>query len=134
MNKTLLLNCIITPDGTRLESRSRWDYKSHVDTITSETYIVDGGLNYLRGSVNKVQPTYLHTYLEDPITTIRERVSWGRNYDKNMNPLPETEWVLIKDLTTDHIINIVEGNYCGESFKNVFKRELYYRERLCITT
>lgn len=33
---------------------------------------------------------------------------WGQNYDKNMNRLSETRWVLLKNLTTDHIKGIIK--------------------------
>lgn len=36
----------------------------------------------------------------------RDVLYWGKNYDKDENLLPETEYILIKDLTTDHIKGI----------------------------
>lgn len=32
--------------------------------------------------------------------------AWGRNFDENMNRLSQTEYILLKDLSLDHIINI----------------------------
>lgn len=36
-----------------------------------------------------------------------EILFWGSNYDKDMNALEETKYSLLKDLTTDHIKNII---------------------------
>jgi len=33
---------------------------------------------------------------------------WGINFDINNNQLPQTEYKLLKDLTTDHIKNIIK--------------------------
>ena len=73
----LLRNAIKTPDGTLLESRFRHDYKEHKDMVSGEVYIVDGGLDYIRCSLNDVKPTKLHLYEDDPHEKIREEFSWG---------------------------------------------------------
>ena len=46
-DKKLLVNMIETPDGTLLQSKSRYDFVAHKDKNGSE-YFVDGGLSYLR--------------------------------------------------------------------------------------
>jgi len=33
---------------------------------------------------------------------------WGRNYNEDGTTLPETEWILVKDLTDSHIQNILK--------------------------
>ena len=63
----------------------------------------------------------------------REVMFWGKSYDKDMNPLPEIEWILIKDMTTDHIKAIlkdVEENRMGirKDYKEVFENEIKLRE------
>ena len=56
----------------------------------------------------------------------REYKFWGRNFDKDMNRLPKTEWILIKDMTTDHIQAILDGNWAVN--KEIFENELLLRK------
>lgn len=58
----------------------------------------------------------------------RDILFWGKNFDKDMNRLPKTEWALIKDLETDHIKAILSGGFStGELYTKVFKDELKLR-------
>ena len=58
----------------------------------------------------------------------REFLLWGQNYDKDMNLLPKTIYRPIKDLNTDHIEAILNGNWCRyERHLNCFKKELKLR-------
>ena len=59
----------------------------------------------------------------------REYKFWGRNFDKDMNKLPKTEWILIKDLTTDHIQAIVDGGWADNP---IFEEELELRKQLTL--
>ena len=54
---------------------------------------------------------------------------WGVNYTKDMERLPETKWTLIKDLETDHIEAILDGEYMrsGSKYYKLFKDELKRR-------
>ena len=59
----------------------------------------------------------------------REYLLWGQNYDKNMKLLPNTIYKPIKDLTTEHIKAILDGNFCkSEEYKKCFEEELKLRE------
>ncbi len=40
----LIRSCLETPDGTILQSRSRHDYRQHLDA-NGKTYMLDGGLD-----------------------------------------------------------------------------------------
>lgn len=62
----------------------------------------------------------------------REVVLWGNNYDVNHNLLPEIRWILIKDMNTDHIKQIlkeVENNRYNlkQSYLDLFRKELQIR-------
>lgn len=65
----------------------------------------------------------------------RDVMLWGKNYDKDMNRLPETKWILIKDLETDHIKSIFKyfkemGRELNPTYKKVLKDELKTRENV----
>ena len=49
--RKLIKNSIRTPDGTVLTSRNIHDYRYHKDK-NQELYFTDGGLSYIRRSVN----------------------------------------------------------------------------------
>ena len=55
---------------------------------------------------------------------------WGRNFDKNMNRLPKTEWQPISNLTTDHLHAIIDGGFVERSpkYKQIMLDELAVRE------
>jgi hypothetical protein len=60
----------------------------------------------------------------------REFMLWGRNFDKDMNKLPKTEWILIKDMSTDHIQAIIDGEWVkkGNPYYDAFQKELELRK------
>ena len=91
----------------------------------------DGGQNYLRriGLPEDMEELYIAD--DGKHETRRNYLRWGVNYDKDMNRLPETEWRLIKDLNTDHIQAILDGNYASGNtyYEDVFKEELKFREK-----
>ena len=124
----ILINRIRTPDGTVLSSYNRHDYVTHLDK-NGETYMVDGGTNYLRRNVNIIPYEEL-TVVDDGIhETRRENLHWGVNYDKEMNRLKQTEFRPIKDLDTDHIEAILKnyGEVIDKFYKEIFIQELSYR-------
>jgi hypothetical protein len=61
----------------------------------------------------------------------REFLLWGQNYDKDMNRLPETKWAPIKDMSTEHIMAILDGGYANNSLihQSEFNKELARREK-----
>ena len=63
---------------------------------------------------------------------VRDVMLWGKNYDKDMNKLFETEWILLKDMSDNHIKAILDDvklkKYkLGEQYITVFRDELVYR-------
>lgn len=125
-----LYNAIRTPDGTVIESLHVHDYREYTDK-NGYTYMVDGGHNYLRRNIH-IEAPYIELSIEDDskFETRREYLKWGSNYDKDMNPLPKTIWKPIKELDTDHIEAILEGNFTNnEIYLDTFKKELEWRKK-----
>lgn len=121
----LLANRLITPDGTILESFNRHDYKGHNDTVTGEYYFTDGGLEYIRRSVNKVPGVDDSVYSDDPHWGIREYFRWGTRGVDGTEPL---HYVKLKDLTKDHIEAILRTQtHVPDYIQKVLRDELKYR-------
>ena len=123
--KKLLANRWQTPDGTILWSKFTHDCQTHTDK-KGRFFMVDGGNNYIRTSNSELMKD-LCVYSNGTFELEREWVLWGRNYDKNMNLLPETEWIPIKDLDTDHIYEILTL-YIPDSYRRLMEEEIIYRE------
>jgi len=119
---------IKTPDGTVLICVNKYDMQMYFDKTTKEVYMIDGGGYYMRSSVNKIPAEDLSITSEDSFEIIREHFTWGRNFDRLMNRLPETEWILLKDLTTEHIENIIDGDYSRDYVRELFIQEIEYRK------
>ncbi len=125
----ILYNAIKTPDGTIIESKFTNDYVCHKDA-NGNTYCVDGGHMYLRRSFSS-HPDFedISEYDDGSHEKRVEYLKWGNNYDKNMNLLPCTKWIKIKDMETSHIKSIIDGDFCKDKFyKEVFINELKNRE------
>ena len=124
----ILVNKIQTPDGTILESKHRHDYVSHTDA-NGEYYMVDGGKDYLKRSINII-PAIDLTIEDDGTHELRRKyLTWGNNYDKDMNRLPETIYNPIMNMTSDHIQAILDGNWAKNNpfYEELFKEELKFR-------
>lgn len=125
MNKQLLANRIITPDGTVLQSFNRYNFVSYTDTVVGEVYFVDGGLSYIRRSKNSVPAKDYSVYFGDKHDVVRGAFHWG-TYGKDGNK--QLKYVPLKDLTTEHISAILRSqkNITPE-LHEVFLDELEYR-------
>jgi hypothetical protein len=120
----LIANRIQTPDGTILQSYNRHDYKTHLDA-NGEVYMVDGGLDYQRRSINQVPATDLCVYVGDDHQHIRSAFCWG-TYGK-CGTLPR-RWVMLADLSTDHIEAILDTQtQIAGWLRDVFETELQFR-------
>lgn len=126
--ETIIRNAIMTPDGTYLRSYHRHDYVEHLDRFTGETYIVDGGNDYLRRSINTTPPEFMDVYLSDPFEVVREAFVW-KSYGKNYEHLPDGIYIKLCDMTTEHIEAILETQrqIKGTYVEMLFKKELVLR-------
>jgi hypothetical protein len=120
----IILNQICTPDGTTLTSYSVHDYKTHLDS-NGETYMVDGGCEYLRRNLNKEKAEELSVYSDASFEEIREAFYWGTRGINMDQPL---KYKTLSELETPHIQAILDTQYhVPEWRKDIFKKELDYR-------
>jgi len=125
MTHQMLAQRIRTPDGTILQSYNRHDYKTHLDAKTGETYMVDGGLDYCRGIVNKVPAESLCVFVGDDFNHIRSAFCWGTRGLDGRQPL---KYVPLKDLNTDHIEAILDTqDHIPQFMRDQFIMELQFR-------
>lgn len=125
MSRKLLVNAIITPDGTRLQSMNTHDYVTHTDA-NGEQYMLDGGISYIKRSVNKEPATDAFVYSDDPHEIIRTTFNWGTRGRGGNEPL---KWKPLASLDTDHIEAILATqHHIGEVLKKVFENELEFRK------
>lgn len=122
----IIRNAIQTPDGTILESHSRHDYKEYVDTVNGETYMVDGGLEYVRRNAVG-EAVELTVTLDDPHEVVREAMTWG-TYGKNGDE--PFRYIKLKDMTLGHICACLEEvTNMYPQYRIAMKNELEYRHR-----
>ena len=96
----LVYNAIRTPDGTLLESTHVHDFKAHEDA-NGETYVVDGGLDYLKRSSGHKEPAEeLSLSVDDPQEQVGKVVKWGNYGINGDSPL---EWKSLRDMRLDHL-------------------------------
>lgn len=122
----IIRNAIQTPDGTILESHSRHDYKEYVDTVNGKTYMVDGGLEYVRRNAVG-EAVELIVTLDDPHEVVREAMTWG-TYGKNGDE--PFRYIKLKDMTLGHICACLEEvTTMYPQYRIAMKNELEYRHR-----
>jgi len=123
----VLRNAIKCPDGTVLNSRSRWEYLTHIDAVSGETYMVDSGKDlYRRRSVNIVPYVDMTVTTLDAFELQREAFEWG-TYGKDGTG-PRT-LVVLKDMTDEHIRAVIstQSRIHGTYVEELFWFELGYR-------
>jgi hypothetical protein len=125
----IICNAIITPDGTYLRSYHRHDYKEHLDKVSGETYVVDGGNEYLRRSMNTTPATDCTIYLSDSFEIIRQAFVW-KSYGKNGEHIPYGVYIYLCNMDTEHICAILETQtqIKGTYVEDLMKQELAYRK------
>ena len=122
---TLIRNAMVTPDGTWLQSRTRHDYVEHTDANGS-VYMVDGGLDYVRRSVNAEAPAIDKCVYDDsPHAEQREAVTWGTYGKTGEDPLKH---VTVAEMDTDHLEAVLETQQrLYPQTRKVMMDELEYR-------
>lgn len=130
MNRRILKNSIICPDGTELVSRFTWDMQCYFDN-SNRCFCVDGGESYLkRTGIGYTENSVID---DGKFETQRSVCEWGKNYDKNGQKLRQTKWIKIKDLDTDHIYNILMNvPKISNFYYKLLTEELIYREELIL--
>jgi len=125
MSKQILRNALRTPDGTILESRHRHDYKEYEDA-NGWVYVVDGGLDYLRRTVNKNAPAKDLTLTEeDPHFFLRDYVTWGTYGKEGDQPL---SYVTIANMSDGHLQAVLDTQKrMYPQVRDLMKAELEYR-------
>ena len=123
MEKRLIHNAIRTPDGTILVSYHRHDYKSYVDA-NNEIYVIDGGLEYVRTSVNSVPAESLAVYDDAPFEVIREYLHRGGRGEDGKQ---ELKYVALKDINDDWLENLIK--YEEERRPNNIYLKFYKQEK-----
>ncbi|MEZ8095520.1 hypothetical protein ACED51_15600 [Photobacterium swingsii] len=124
--KHIVLNRIKTPDGTILISRHRHDYVTYVDK-NGETYMVDGGMDYLKRNVNNPPFEELSIYSDAPHENIRQGFYWGTRGKDGSQPV---EFKPLKALDTEHIEAIIQTQTHQPNWRvEIFKAELAFRKK-----
>jgi hypothetical protein len=94
--------------------------------------MTDGGLAYQRCGGSDKEYTNLSVGTEDNHDKIREGFEWGNNFDKDMNRLPKTIYLKLKDITDEHLnaLLLYTKEHSPAKIKSVFKDEFEYRKEL----
>ena len=121
--RKLIKNSIMTPDGVILTSRHRHDYQSHKDK-NSELYFTDGGINYIKRSVNKIPYTDLSLYSTDSFEKLRGGMEWG-TFGKDGDE--ELKYKSISNMSSNHIKAILLNCKVADYMKELFEKEIAFR-------
>ena len=128
----LILSRIQTPDGTILTSYHRHDYVTHIDA-NGEIYILDGGNDYQRTSVNIEPYKNLSIWSNAPYEIIRESFHRGGRGKNGDEPL---KWVPLSQMSDEWIKNCIDYNDergMSKSYANyLYCKELRYRQKMGI--
>lgn len=127
-DRRLILSRIQTPDGTILTSYHRHDYVTHLDK-NGEEYMLDGGNDYQRRSVNKIPATDTSVYSDAPFEKIREAFCRGGRGKDGLQPLT---WVPMSKMSNSWLAACIIYNNergLGDSLANkLYRQELDYRK------
>jgi len=123
----LLRNALQTPDGTILESKTRHDYKEYEDA-NGWVYVVDGGLDYIRSTVNKNAPATDLSLTEDmPHFMVRDHVTWGTYGKQQDQPM---SYVSIAEMSDSHLTACLRSqSRMYPQVRDLMQAEIEYREQ-----
>lgn len=117
----ILVSKMITPDGTELYSRHRHDFVSYIDK-NGKRYILDGGVDYTRSSLNGDEK-FIKITTEDDFEVIRNEFSRYNRYSGT--------YVKLKDIDNSWLENIItwfiDNNYQYSLIFAIFIEEKLYR-------
>ena len=103
--RQLLVNRIITPDGTELISKHRHDCVIYIDKNGLE-YMNDGGNDYLRRNIHKEHPyTEASLYSDSPFEELRECIYRGGRGKDGKQPLVH---VKLSEMNNNWLIATIE--------------------------
>ena len=112
-------------DGSFIASIKNYDFRASEDEkhFIDASFDENGDISYVRVGGNKdyekIDASSIHEY-------IRENISWGRSFNEKGERVP-TKYILIKDLGTEHIQAILEGDFGGKRIRHYLKNELKWR-------
>ena len=112
-------------DGSFITSIKNYDFRTSEDEkhFIDASFDENGDISYVRVGGNKnyeeIEVSSIHEY-------IRENISWGRNFNEKGERVP-TEYILIKDLGTEHIKAILGGGFGGKRIRHYLENELKWR-------
>ena len=125
MTEKVLVSGFKTPDGTVLYSRHRHDYKTHTDA-NGEWYMIDGGVDYVKSSVNVIRAEYISLTTESDHIEIRQHFGWGSYGIDGTEPLHE---ILLKNMEDSHIEAVLRTQtHLAPVLVKLFEDELKFRQ------
>lgn len=128
-----IIRCsICTPDGTILETKHRNDYQTHLDNVTDEVYMLDGGHGYYyRTSINKVPAELIMVTTDDPFELQRTIPFW-KSYGKDGEHYPNGVILSLEQMEDDHMYSILDtqNQIRGTAVQQMLLNELGYRNKL----
>lgn len=119
----LIRNALQTPDGTVLESRGRHDFVSYTDK-NGKTYMVDGGLAYVRRS-NNGDEFDMCLYDNEPHEIQRVVLKWGSYGKHGDQPL---RLIPIAEMETGHIAAVLTECSPAYVYRQSMVKEMEQRE------
>ncbi len=124
LKRRMIRNSVITPDGTHLVSKDNYDFVGHKDA-NGKTYAIDGGTECPRFIGDFSDCVDTSVYSDDGIIIIRDAFLWG-TYGPNGDQ--DLTYVLLKNLSDNHIENIIRTQNLTDYLLKIFKGEQEFRK------